>query len=135
MVTLDAVRREICTVKREQTSTPLQAIVLLNDPQRLEAARVLAAKQLAKHPVDVQQAIRVMFRTLTSRMPRDEELQVLQKLFEQQRDFYQAQPDQARVLLATGKSPASSDVDAPQLAALTIVANTIMNMDACLTKR
>ncbi len=135
MVTLDAVRREICTVKREQTSTPLQAIVLLNDPQRLEAARVLAAQQLAKHPVDVQPAIRVMFRTLTSRMPRDEELQVLQKLFGQQRDFYQAQPDQARALLATGKSPAPSDIDAAQVSALTIVASTIMNMDACLTKR
>jgi hypothetical protein len=135
MVALDAVRREVCTVKRERTSTPLQAIVLLNDPQRLEAARVLAARCLTDHSGDVGPTIAGMFRALTSREPRDEESQALFALYERQYESYRNAPGQARALLAVGKAPLPNNADLTQLAALTIVASTVMNTDACLTKR
>jgi hypothetical protein len=135
MVTLDAVRREICTVKRERTSTPLQAIVLLNDPQRVEASRVLAARELAAHAGDISQVISIVFRRLTSREPRPDELQILTNLYEHQCEHYQAQPDQSRALFSIGKASLPDGIDPAQLAALTIVTSTIMNTDACLTKR
>ncbi len=135
MVTLDAVRREICTVKRERTSTPLQAIVLLNDPQRIEAARVLAANGLTECSNDIDQTIAQIFRRLTSREPRSDESIVLADLFRKQREHYAAQPDQAKQLMAVGKRPAPTDLEEAATAAMTVVASTIMNMDASLTKR
>lgn len=135
MVTLDAVRREICTVKHERTSTPLQAIVLLNDPQRIEAARVMAENGLMESTIDPGGAIATIFCRLTSREPRADELQVLVDLFQHQSEYYAAQPEQAKQLLAVGKRPLAGDLEPSSVAAMTIVASTIMNLDACLTRR
>jgi hypothetical protein len=135
MVTLDAVRREICTVRREQTSTPLQAIVLLNDPQRIEAARVMAAEALDESKGEVAPAIARIFRLLTQRQPRDDERDVLLDLHGNQWHYFEMSPDQVDRLLSIGKSPLAENIDRRSVAALTIVASTIMNMDACLTKR
>jgi hypothetical protein len=135
MVSLDAVRREICTVKKERTSTPLQAIVLLNDPQRLEAARVLARRTLSDVSPDHPAAIRHIFRLLTSRWPQDNEQEILESYCAQQMEYYAARPELAAALLSVGKSPVPETKSTSELAAMTMVAHAIMNTDACLTKR
>jgi hypothetical protein len=136
MVALDAVRREVCTVRRDRTSTPLQAIVLLNDPQRIEAARVMAARSLAEHPADRAAAVQQITRALTSRLPTPQELNVLLRLLDEQREYYADHPELARQLLAVGQSPAVDDPEAAAtVAALAIVASTVMNLDACVTRQ
>ncbi len=88
MLTFDALSREVCTAKRETTTTPLQALVLLNDPQFMEAARVLGERLLKEYPKNVDARTREAFRALTGRLPDEKELAVLRQLFDEQRNFY-----------------------------------------------
>ncbi|MCA8987721.1 MAG: DUF1553 domain-containing protein, partial [Planctomycetaceae bacterium] len=92
MTTFDAAKRDVCQVKREKTSSPLQAFVMLNGPQFVEASRQLAHRQLQQTPDKPEQAVLQMFRLLTSRSPSAQEQQILLKLYEANRDRFAAQP-------------------------------------------
>jgi mono/diheme cytochrome c family protein len=129
----NAPSREVCSVRRERTNTPLQALATLNDVQFIEAARNLAQVALlnAKEEEDALQAIaeRVLSRPLTSK-----ELKVARGTLKEARTFYDANAEEAKKLLAVGESKPSDKVPAPQLAAMTLVANQLMNLDEFLNK-
>ena len=135
MMTLDAAKRDVCMVQRERTASPLQALVLLNDPQLLEAARVLGARLLSENDRDITRSLRAMFQALTSRQPGDAEMRVLEDLFAEQHDFYQQHPEQAEKFMSVGEAPRNSTLPVPLLASMGVLANTLMNLDQCVVKR
>ena len=135
MMTLDAAKRDVCVVKRERTSSPLQACVMMNDPQFVEAARVLAQKLIQQHQENTQAIIVDMFRLLTSRHPSDKEIAVLSKLVEEQIDYFQDDPKRAEMFLKNGDAPRDAKIPAVRLAAIGMLANTLMNFDECVMRR
>jgi hypothetical protein len=133
MVVLDAPDRITCTVSRSRTNTPLQALVLMNDPTYVEASRALAQRMM-KAAANADQRIRFGFRLATSRDPNSAELQVLLDVFEQQHADYQRDPESARALLTVGESQPHDALDISELAALTTIASMILNLDEVITK-
>ena len=129
MITFDAMSREVCTAKREVTTTPLQSLVLLNDPQFVEAARRLAETVMKQSPSDQAARTRAAFRALTGRLPDAAEAGILSRLFKEQQAIFAAHPDDAVKLLAVGESAASHEVQPADLAAMTSVVSAIMNFD------
>ena len=134
MINFDAAERNFCVVKRQRTNTPLQALVLLNDPQLVEASRVLAERLLATGNPEVD-PVYTAFRRLTGRRPTVQEQQLLQELWESQLAYYASQPQAARDLVATGEYPRQTRLPAADVAALTITISTIMNLDAAIMRR
>jgi Protein of unknown function (DUF1553)/Protein of unknown function (DUF1549)/Concanavalin A-like lectin/glucanases superfamily/Planctomycete cytochrome C len=128
MVTFDAMSREVCTAKREVTTTPLQSLVLLNDPQFVEAARHLAETVIKQSP-SAEARTRTAFRALIGRLPDDAETRILSRLFMEQQAVFAAHPDDALQLVAVGESRMSPDVQPVDLAAMTTVVSAIMNFD------
>ena len=135
MMTLDAAKREVCRVRRERTSSPLQAFVLMNGPQFVEAARALSQRLLEKHGDDTAAMLDGMFRTLTSRMPRGDELQTLLDLMEQQQRAFEASPARAEEYLRVGDWKADAKVPPARLAAAASVANMLFSYDECVIRR
>jgi hypothetical protein len=133
MTTFDAPSREWCLARRERTATPLQSLVLLNDPQFVEAARVLAEK-LMEQPT-LADRITTAFRLATSRRPSSKELDVLARLFNEQKDRFAKNPDRAEALLKIGDSPRNAKRPSVEHAALTVVVQAVMNLDDCVTKK
>jgi hypothetical protein len=132
--TFDAAARSSCTVRRQPTNTPLQALVTLNDPTYVEAARALA-EQMCRQS-SPEEAIRFAYRRLTGRQPSAQELTLLMGLQEAERRKFIAQPEKTTGWLTTGRYRADSKtLDPAQLAANAVVASTILNSDATLTKR
>ena len=123
MTTLDAPSREICTVRRIATNTPLQALVTLNDEAFVEMARTLAGKMQAAGQTPAGQIAHGLQRALV-RPAKPEEVAVLKDLYDARREHYAKHPDEAKHL-------AGGD---PDLAALTAVGNVILNLDEFLTK-
>ncbi len=134
MTTFDAAMRSHPTVKRGHTSTPLQALNILNDPQYVEASRILAERMMKKGGNELGEQISFAFLAATSRMPNPEEIDILMDLYRQELQTYKAEPDSADALLGVGDYPADKTLDAPELAARTIIASTILNLDETLTK-
>jgi hypothetical protein len=132
MLAFDAPNREVCTVRREPTATPLQALVLLNDPQFLEAARALARNLAAAHPTDDTALARAAFRAATSRLPSDVEAGILRRLFDEQRAHFATRPEAAAQLLSEEGRPAPPDA---RLAAATALAGAVLNHDEFVMKR
>jgi hypothetical protein len=133
MMAFDTSSREVCTIARSRTNTPLQALVLLNDVQFIEAARKLAEKV---HPIKDQDArLDEAFLRLTGAHLNPEEAQVLSKLYDAELEYFRQNKDDAKAFLAIGSSPADDGVPAPELAALTTVCQAIMNLDSTVTKR
>jgi hypothetical protein len=135
MLTFDATSRETCTAKRELTATPLQALILLNDPQYIEAARVLAQDLIAKYPSDLELRWGDAFRRLTSRPPNEKELDVLRQLYAEQLEYFSSAPDAAKSFLAVGEKPVPDKVDLNDLAATSVLVETIISFDETITKR
>jgi hypothetical protein len=135
MITLDAAKRDVCVVKRQTTATPLQSLVLLNDPQYVEAARALAERAMTETADGLEAQLAFAFRTLTSRRPAEEELQVVKQLYEEQREEFGSRPDEAARLLAVGDHQARQGLDPIALAAMTEVVQALMNYDETVTKR
>ena len=128
----NAPSRETCTVKRERTNTPLQALVTLNDPQFVEAARVLADRAIQTAGTDDARIDFIAKRVLSRPFAPDEAAVVKESLAELS-DWYAAHPEDARRLVAVGDAkPATAD--APQLAAWTMLTNEVMNLDEALCK-
>ena len=135
MMTLDASKRDVCRVRRERTSSPLQAFVLMNGPQFVEAARGLAQRLLQQHQQDSESLLIDLFRILTSRRPSGAELEVLHELYGQQLAYFRADEQRAVQYLKTGEHQRDQQLDLIQLAATSVVAGVLLNHDECLTKR
>jgi len=131
MRTFDAPTREFCVVRRNTTNTPLQALVLWNDEQFLEAARVLAQRTLSLggSPTD---RLRQMYRRCTGELPTDGALAVLGHALDGFSERYQADVDDARALLEIGEAPLPDGHDPAELAAWMMVASTLLSLDQTL---
>ncbi|NRA96105.1 MAG: DUF1553 domain-containing protein [Planctomycetes bacterium] len=123
MATFDAPTREFCVVRRGVTNTPLQALVLWNDDQFVEASRVLAQRDMSAA---------AMFRRCTGRRPTAREQQILDRAADRFMAGFAKSPEAAKKLLAIGESPLPKDHDPVKLATLTMVANTILSLDATI---
>ena len=135
MTAFDAPSREFCLARRDRTTTPLQALALLNDPQFVEAARVLAEKLIVRHGDDLDGRVVTAFRSLTSRMPSAGELAVLRRLYERQHAHFAAHLPEAAEYVATGEAPRNMQLDPADHAATTALVQALMNFDECVTKR
>ncbi|GAA0527153.1 DUF1553 domain-containing protein [Chitinophaga japonensis] len=133
LATFDAPSRSYCVARRQQTNTPLQALVTLNDPTFIEASRVLG-EQMCKAGNN-RQAIIDTYRKLTGRRPAPKELELLTALRNQEQQRFRQHPAKARGWLHTGQHAADKNLAPALIAANTVVANTILNSDAALTKR
>jgi hypothetical protein len=133
LTTFDAPDREKCTSRRLITNTPLQALVLLNDPTYVEAARVLAQRAIQEAGGDPAARVRFLFRQATARAPAERETRVLLELAQRRLEHYRKQPELARKLITAGASPAAN-MNPVELAAWTMVASTILNLDETITK-
>jgi hypothetical protein len=132
--TFDAPDREVCTVRRARTNTPLQALVLLNDPTYLESSRKLAERILTESGPTPEDRITFAFRLATARPPTGNEMQVLRQAYDRQSARYHDHPDLAEKLLKIGESPVSPNLDKPELAAWSMLASIIFNLDETITK-
>ena len=135
MISFDASERNECVVQRQKTSTPLQALVLLNDPQYVEASRSLAERMMKEGGAALRDQITYGFRLLTSRYPLDNEIEMLMTLYEEEHAHFEEHPSDAEELLGVGEYLADASLSQGDLAAGTIVASTIMNFDEAYIKR
>ena len=134
MDTFNAPARENCTVKRERTNTPLQALNTLNDIQFIEAARVLAQRLLKEGGPTVISRLNLMARRVLSRdFTPDEQVILIASLINLTKE-YEAAPGEAEKLITTGETKPDSSLPAPELAAWTLLANQVLNMDEALNK-
>lgn len=133
MAAFDAPNRESCTVRRERTNTPLQALQLMNDVQYVEAARVFATKIFKENKSDSNR-IKIMFRSLTARFPSEIEQNIILKSLAAIRAEYKDAPKKAEELLAHGESPVDKSIPAVELASWTLLANQLFNLDEVITK-
>lgn len=131
MSIFDASNRDLCEVKRLKTNTPLQALVMMNDPTVLEASRVLAGKLLQEKST-TEDKITKAFRLIVSRKPSEKEVSILTGYYE--KELKKLTKPSAEKLLAVGEYPLPSQVDKVQLAALMRIVNTIYNLEEAITK-
>ncbi len=135
MLTLDAPTRELCTVRRQRTNTPLQALVLLNDPQFVEAARALAQRALRASGRDAaSDSVAYAFRLATARRPSARETAELLAVYQAARDHYRGDSGRALELVGVGESPRDAAIDAAEHAAMTAVCEVVLNLDETITR-
>jgi hypothetical protein len=132
MQLLDAPTRETCVLRRQRTNTPLQALALLNDTQFVECARELG-RRMMEHAGSDRDRIKLGFRMTTARVPEDFEVEQLWELLAAERLEFK-QTGSAQVFLQTGSLPTSLTTDKADLAAWTVVGNTLLNLDEVLTR-
>ncbi|MEM9646639.1 MAG: DUF1553 domain-containing protein, partial [Planctomycetota bacterium] len=132
MMTLNTPTREVCRLKREVTETPLQALVMLNGHQFIEAARVMAAELIQTHEQNDDAIIEDAYLRLTSRRPSAEENKILRQLLSEQLESFLSEPKRSDELLSVGQAEVPADVSKPKLAAVAVLVNTIMNLDECV---
>lgn len=135
MMNFDAPDRYYCVVRRQKTSTPLQSLVLMNDPTYVEAARMLAERMMKEGGSNTQNQINFAFKALIGRAAREDELKTLHNLYDLElQDFRE---DQSRIesILAVGEHPVDKNLDKVKLAANAVIASTIMNFDEFVMKR
>jgi hypothetical protein len=135
MMTFDTPSREVCTVRRQSTSTPLQPLVLLNDPQFLDAARGLGERMLREGGAGLDARLTFAFREGATRLPSARELDLLRQLHQGQLAMFRKDPSAARRYLQTGDHRPAPDLDPVELAAAAVTANAILNLDAALVTR
>lgn len=135
MTIFDQPNREVCIVKRENTSTPLQALVLLNDPQFVEAAKILAERIQIEGGNNLEEQINYGFQLVTGRSLTDQERAIFLKLYREQLNIYKDNPKAAKDLLAVGEKPINSQLKKSQTAALAMVTSTMLNHDEAYMKR
>ncbi len=132
MLIFDAPDRGVCTVNREETSTPLQALVLLNDPQYLEAARVLA-ENLITQENDTLMQLKKAFGLVTGRIPDDTEIKIIQEFYEEEVARFRKDKEDATAYLSIGETPRNERLSTVETAALATVINGIMNTSEAYT--
>jgi Protein of unknown function (DUF1553)/Protein of unknown function (DUF1549)/Planctomycete cytochrome C len=134
MMTFDATSREACTIRRPSTNTPLQALVLLNDIQFVEAARALAEKLLQQNISDSDR-IRSAFRRLAAREPDARELTILTQVLTEQRAEFAKTPEEAKKLARVGESKPDEKLNPVDVSAFAVAVQTIINSDSVIWKR
>lgn len=134
MLAFDVPFRESCALRRVRTNTPIQALNLMNDPTYIEAARFLAGRMMDEAKTDLESRIHYGFRLVVSRPPRPAELNVLATAYHRLYADFQADVASAEELLKVGTRTLSRDHNPAELAAMTIVASTILNSDEAVTK-
>jgi hypothetical protein len=135
MVAFDAAARNVCIVRRQSTSTPLQALALLNDPQIVEAARFLGQRMLKEGGTTARERVAWVFCATTGRAATDREVIILARLFAEQRELFQRDPKAAAKLLAVGDGRNDAKLDPVEAAASTVLALTILNHDEAVMRR
>lgn len=130
----DAPNREVCTIKRSRTNTPLQALALLNEVTFVEAARALATRMVHEGGTSALDRMAYGFRVTTGRIPTALELEVLMAGWSADQTSFKAAPETAQQLLAVGESKVPSDIDPIELAAWTVSANVLLNLDEFVTR-
>jgi len=133
LITFDAPSREKFCVRRERTDTPLQALVTMNDPQYVEAARHFGAKMI-ESGAEPNQRLDFGFRCVTARYPNATEKAILKATLEKHLAKYKQNPEAAKKLISVGESPLNQKLDAPELAAYSMLANLLLNLDETLNK-
>ena len=135
MTILDAPNRSVCTVKREVTNTPLQALVMMNDPQFVEAARILAERIQRQGDKDLLSRLVLAFRLLTGRQPKGDEIELLVNCYHHNHNRFEQNSEATKALLSVGERPFDETLPQTETAAFTVVANLIMNYDGFYMKR
>ncbi len=134
MTALDAPSRESCTLRRERTDTPLQALLLMNETQFVECARALAERTLREGGLKLEDRLTFLFRQATARKPDARELSELANAYHDYLSEYRRDASAAKKLIATGESKPDANLDPTELAAWTMVANVVLNLDEVLNK-
>lgn len=129
MMIFDASKRDVCSTRRHRTSTPMQSLVLMNDPQFVEAARMLARRMIIEESGDSGDPLGTAFRLLLGRFPSDGERRVLEKLRSDLLVEFAADPEGTSKLLAVGASAQDPSIEAIEWAAMTAVCSTLMSHD------
>jgi hypothetical protein len=135
MMAFDAGTRDVCSTRRQTTNTPLQALVLLNDVQFVEAARKLGERTLQNGGSDDESRASWAWREVIGKNPNSNQIAILLDMIREQRALYQAKPDDAVALLKSGNSPADPSLDPIEAATYTILAQALLNLDAHITLR
>ena len=133
MLVFDASNRDLCEVSRLSTNTPLQALVMMNDPTVLEASRVFAEKLMKKN-MTTEERIVYAFRSIACRQPKAQEQDILLKYFDEEKGKFDAAPENGKELIRAGEFPHEEIQDVQSLAALLQVIHTIYNMEESITK-
>ncbi|MFC4870917.1 PSD1 and planctomycete cytochrome C domain-containing protein [Negadavirga shengliensis] len=133
MILFDASNRDECEVERTKTNTPLQALVMMNDPTVLEASRVLAAKLLKESSTELEK-IHKAFQLIIGRRADEKELEILEGYYREQQQSLKDDHDRAKKLIKVGEYPLASDVPEPAQAAMMLLVQTIYNMEEAITK-
>jgi hypothetical protein len=134
MSAFDAPNREVCTLRRDRSNTPLQALVTLNDPVYIEAAQALARRMHA-HPGSIEEQTEYGFRLCLARLPRPAERERLVTLYHQSRERLAGTPAEAEKLATDPLGPLPQGSNPVELAAWTVVGNVLLNLDEMLMKR
>ena len=135
MMNFDAPDRYYCIVSRQKTSTPLQSLVLMNDPQFVEAARAMAEKAMQRPDLTVHTRVQFLFKSLIGREADQEEVTSLQAFFQEELEDFKADPDRSSQLLSVGEHSSDPALETAALAAYTMTASAIMNFDEFVMKR
>jgi hypothetical protein len=135
MMALDASKRDVCRARRENTATPLQALVLLNGPQFVEAARTLGEQMVREHGDNIGAMVRDTFRTLTSREPSVRETALLRRLHDEQLAVFEKDAKATEAFLSVGERRLANGLAKPRIAAAGILAKALMNFDESVVKR
>ncbi|MFM9117801.1 MAG: DUF1553 domain-containing protein, partial [Planctomycetota bacterium] len=130
----NAPNRETCVVRRERTNTPLQALVTLNDPQFIEAARHVAQLTLREGGATTDERLNFVAQRLLERPWSERELPIVRKSWADLGAFYQAHGEDAKQLIAVGESKPDEKLEAADLAAWTMLVNQVLNLDEVLSK-
>lgn len=134
LLAFDAPSREECTASRSKSNTPGAALVLMNDPSFLEAARNLATRVLTEGPKEDADRVGWAWRTLTSRQPRSEEVESLLELLSKHREQFETDTKAAKQLTSIGHSPIPTEVAVAELAAWTSVCRVLINLSETITR-
>jgi len=134
MTTFDAPSRESCTIRRERTNTPLQALVLMNEVQFVESARNLAQRAMLEAGDEPAQRAAFMYKRATAHDPSESELNVMLDAYRDHLATYRKDPSAARQLITYGQTEPADKLDDAELAAWTMVANLVMNLDETINK-
>ena len=134
MATFDAAEREVCIVRKDKTNTPLQALTLMNNITFVEASRFLAERMLREGGNNIRQQITHGFRLTTGRTPHARELSLLETTHAYYQTHFGRETGAAAKLLSVGEKPHDKKLDANQLASMTMVASTLLNLDETITK-
>jgi hypothetical protein len=134
-ITFDATERYFCVVKRQKTSTPLQSLVMMNDPQYNEAARKLAERMMREGGTSEEARITLAYKAMVSRYPRPQEVSILKQMYQEELSDIQKRPNRVKELLSIGESPIDKTLNQNELAANTVLAMTLINFDGTVVKR